>query len=189
MDKLGKFSGIVGQLLIQLLLVTPLMAQENPPRLLLEGATIIDGNSDSPLRGYSILVEDNLIKEILSPGEIADGDLERVDLEGKYIIPGLIDSHVHWLDWMGELYVNHGVTSVIALTNLDKTLREDSQGSHGLPRLFHSGNRPPFKKDTSQREMRQVINDWLDNEPDIAHFPTHNAEISNAYALAAREVQ
>ncbi len=189
MEKIGGFCQLVTRLFICFIFITPVLAQDGPVRLLLEGATIIDGISDTPLRGYSILVEDNLIREILPPGESADGDLERIDLEGKYIIPGLIDSHVHWLDWMGELYVNHGVTSVIALANLDKSMRTSSQTSHGLPRLFHSGNRPPFNKDTTQREMRQVINDWLENEPDIAHFPTHNETISRAYALAAKEVQ
>ncbi len=189
MKKFGSPFQLIHTLLIFILFVTPVSAQENTSRLLLEGATIIDGVSDSPLRGYSILIEDNLIKEILPPGESAEGNLERIDLEGKYIIPGLIDSHVHWLDWMGELYVNHGVTSVIALTNLEKSMRTESQSSHGLPRLFHSGNRPPFNADTTQREMRQIIAQWLENEPDIAHFPTHNEQISEAYALAAREVQ
>ena len=38
-----------------------------------------------------------------------------LDLTGKFIIPGLFDSHVHWDPFMGELLVNHGVTSILAL--------------------------------------------------------------------------
>ncbi len=187
MEKVDRICHLIKIVIISTLVISPVSAQQS--RLLLQGATIIDGVSDTPLRGYSILIEDNLIKEVLQPGESVSGNVEVIDLDGKYIIPGLIDSHVHWLDWMGELYVNHGVTSVVGLTNLAKTKRTRSQTSHGLPRLFHSGNRPPFNKDTTQREMRQIIEEWLDNEPDIAHFPTHNAQISRAYALAAREVQ
>lgn len=185
-DRIRKFLHLF---LVYSFFITTVSAQQPSSRLLLQGAIIIDGVSDSPLRGYSILVEDNLIKEIMPPGESVSGGVEIIKLEGKYVIPGLIDSHVHWLDWMGELYVNHGVTSVVALTEIDKGMRTQSQSSHGLPRLFHSANRPPFNKDSTQREIRQIVNDWLAKEPDIAHFPTHNQENSTAYAMAAKEVQ
>jgi hypothetical protein len=168
---------------------TTVSAQQTSGRLLLQNVTIIDAISDEPLRGYSVLVDGNIISEVLSPGDMPDGNVEVINLEGKYIIPGLIDSHVHWEDWMGELFVNHGVTSVVALTDVDKAMRTKSQTSQGLPRLFHSGNRPSFNADSTQREVRQIIDEWLKKEPEIAHFPTHNEEISKAYAMAAREVQ
>jgi hypothetical protein len=42
--------------------------------------------------------------------EVANAQV--IDLSGKFIIPGPFDSHVLWEEYMGELYVNHGVTSV-----------------------------------------------------------------------------
>ena len=39
----------------------------------------------------------------------------RVDVSGKFIIPGLFDSHVHYQPFLGELYLNFGVTSVMHL--------------------------------------------------------------------------
>ena len=48
-------------------------------------------------------------------------------LSGKFVIPGLFDSHVHWEEWMGELYVNHGVTSIVALSDVPKGLRARSE--------------------------------------------------------------
>jgi hypothetical protein len=157
-------------------------------RMVLRGATIIDGIADTPLTGYSVLIEGNSISEMIPPGETIPEDAEVIDLNGQYIMPGLIDSHVHWLDWMGELYVNHGVTSVYALAEIDKDMRNDSQASLALPRLFHTANRPPFNAGHSRSEIRQIVRDWLEKEPDIAHFPTHNSNISQAYAMAAQEV-
>jgi hypothetical protein len=157
-------------------------------RMVLTGATIIDGLADTPLTGHSVLIEGNTISEIIPPGGSFPEDTEVVDLSGKYIIPGLIDSHVHWGGYMGELYINHGVTSVYALTEIDKETRTDSQTSLGMPRLFHTANRPPFNANHDRAEIRQIIEQWLEKEPDIAHFPTHNSSISQAYAIAAREV-
>jgi hypothetical protein len=165
-----------------------LFAQDNSNTLVLTGATIIDGISDAPIRGYSLLIEGNTIEEVIPPGAAIPDNAVTIDLTGKFIIPGLIDNHVHWLDWMGEMYVNHGVTSVVGLTEFDPNRRMESQSSHTVPRLFHSANRPPFNKDHSRSEIRQIVKAWLEKEPDIAHFPTNNRDISEAYAIAAREV-
>jgi hypothetical protein len=34
-------------------------------------------------------------------------------------MPGLIDVHVHYFDWMGELYLAHGVERRLAVHRLD----------------------------------------------------------------------
>jgi predicted amidohydrolase YtcJ len=43
---------------------------------------------------------------LLPKGAGAPAGAQVIDLSGKFIIPGLFDSHVHWEDYMGELYVN-----------------------------------------------------------------------------------
>jgi cytosine/adenosine deaminase-related metal-dependent hydrolase len=40
-----------------------------------------------------------------------------IELGGKFLLPGLIDGHVHYLGWAAPLYVSHGVTSVLDLGN------------------------------------------------------------------------
>ncbi|MGY8813813.1 MAG: amidohydrolase family protein [Gammaproteobacteria bacterium] len=179
---------IITASLIFLIGSSSLVAQDNSNTLVLTGATIIDGISDAPIRGYSLLIEGNTIEQVIPPGAAIPGNAVRIDLTGKFIIPGLIDNHVHWLDWMGEMYVNHGVTSVVGLTELSANRRMESQSSHTVPRLFHSANRPPFNKDHNRSEIRQIVKEWLEKEPDIAHFPTNNRDISEAYSIAAREV-
>ena len=89
---------------------------------------------------------------------------------------------------MGELFLNHGVTSIVALDNLDREMRRESQASAKTPRLYHSGGRPPFSNDDSPEEILRVVQGWLANDPQIAHFPTHNDASRRAYAVAAEEV-
>src|SRR5579863_792351 len=110
-------------------------AQAPSTLLLITGATIIDGLSDAPLRDRSVLIEGNTIRELLPAGAAAPAGAQVLDLAGKFIIPGLFDSHVHWQEWMGELYVNHGVTSVMSLENVPKALRTRSQDAADLPRF------------------------------------------------------
>jgi hypothetical protein len=163
-------------------------AAQTPSLMLIRGATIIDGLSDTALENRSLLIERNMILDMLPANAPVPAGAEIVDLSGKFIIPGLFDSHVHWEEWMGELFVNHGVTSIIALENVPKALRTRSLTAAGLPRLYHSGNRPQFTQSSSDAEVRAAVRTWLLNEPEIAQFPTHNEEISHAYGIAAEEV-
>ncbi len=79
------------------------LAQEESGRVLvLTGATIIDGVADAPLPDRSLLIEGNTISAILPAGSPSPDGAEIIDLDGRYVIPGLIDSHVHWLDWSGR---------------------------------------------------------------------------------------
>src|SRR6266404_4956065 len=132
-----------------------------PSTLLIRGATIIDGLADAPLRDRSLLIEGNTIRDLIPADTAAPAGAQVLDLSGKFIIPGLFDSHVHWQEWMGELYVNHGVTSVMALANVPKALRAKSQDAADLPRFFHSGGRPPFTQTSSEAEIRQAVRNWL----------------------------
>jgi hypothetical protein len=165
----------------------PASRAQAPSMLLIRGATIIDGVSDLPLRDRSLLIEGNIIRELPNAGATAPAGAQVLDLSGKFVIPGLFDSHVHWQEWMGELFVNHGVTSVMALENAPKALRSRSQEAGDLPRFFHTGGRLALTQTSSEAEIRQAVRNWLLNEPDMAWFPQYNERIARAYATAAEE--
>ena len=171
-----------------LVLTAPTHSQaQAPSTLLITGATIIDGLADAPIRDRSLLIEGNTIRGLLPADAPAPAGAQVLDLAGKFIIPGLFDSHVHWDAFMGELLVNHGVTSILALDNVPKALRTRSQEAHDIPRLFHTGARPQFTPNSSNADISQAMQTWLQSEPDMAWFPQYNMRFSRAYKFAADE--
>jgi len=84
--------------------------------LVIRGGTLVDGSGADPRRDVIIVVEGGRIKalEERKPGpQIEREGVKFIDAAGKTILPGLWDVHVHLLDWMGELYLAHGVTSIL----------------------------------------------------------------------------
>jgi len=65
-------------------------------RLLLLNANLIDGNGTELQKEVNILIENGFIKRIFPfDKEETDTTIRTIDLEGKYIIPGLIEAHAH----------------------------------------------------------------------------------------------
>jgi imidazolonepropionase-like amidohydrolase len=63
---------------------------------LIHNGTLIDGNGSDPISDGSILIEDNVIKEVGSMASIsAPSEVKKIDAGGGTILPGLIDTHVH----------------------------------------------------------------------------------------------
>ncbi len=113
--------------------------------LLIEGATLIDATGGPALANSSILIEGNRISKIGSSDEIAPPAGARVlDAQGKYIIPGLVDMHVHYgHTWIHRLYLANGVTTVRdlggAVERLNTLRQEIEVGNILAPRMFISG--------------------------------------------------
>ena len=56
---------------------------------------ILDGTKDMKvLDGHSVLVEDDKIIGIVKGNAVPDG-FKEINLEGRYLMPGLINMHVH----------------------------------------------------------------------------------------------
>ena len=71
-------------------------AAETPSLTLYRHARLIDGTGAPMRTGMSVLVEGERIKAVAADAEIAAPAGARVvDLSGKYLLPGLIDSHEH----------------------------------------------------------------------------------------------
>src|SRR6478735_6996660 len=59
-------------------------------------ATVFDGTGAAPVTGRSILVEDELIAAVLPTADLVVPEgAEVVDLTGRFVIPGLVDTHQH----------------------------------------------------------------------------------------------
>ena len=64
--------------------------------ILLQNAAIVDGTSDRPVEGMSVLIEGERIVEVSSK-KINSANATMIDLKGATLMPGLIDCHVHVL--------------------------------------------------------------------------------------------
>ncbi|TCM15426.1 imidazolonepropionase-like amidohydrolase [Novosphingobium sp. PhB165] len=70
-------------------------ADAPPQRVLYSGATVIDGTGAPARAGQDILVEGERIVAVGPHGSLPTGQARSVDLAGRWVIPGLIDTHVH----------------------------------------------------------------------------------------------
>lgn len=100
-------------------------------RLVLRGATVIDGTGAPPYGPADVVVEGNriaLVKRVGFPGVPIDpndrpkaepGDHE-IDLSGHYLLPGFVDMHGHVggadqgtpAEYVFKLWMGHGITTV-----------------------------------------------------------------------------
>lgn len=98
-------------------------------RLIIRGATVIDGTGAPPRGPMDIVVEGNRIVQVSSVGypgvPILDrgrpqGATREIDAHGMYVLPGFVDTHVHTggfpkapqAEYIYKLWLAHGVTTV-----------------------------------------------------------------------------
>ena len=73
-----------------------------PRPILIVGGTLIDGSGGAPRHNDAILLENGRIRGIGASFEKqAPKDAERLDATGKWILPGLIDGHIHLMQTGG----------------------------------------------------------------------------------------
>ena len=82
--------------------------------ILLKNARIVDGSQGEPTAPTDVLIRDDLIVKVgKSISETAD---RVVDLDGKILMPGLIDGHVHVIATKLDLGANADLpNSLVAL--------------------------------------------------------------------------
>lgn len=126
------------------------LAQMAGPRALQEsfalvGATLIDG-SGGPLVSDGVVVVKN--GRITAAGPRAKvripGGTKRIDVTGKYIVPGLFDMHAHYeqVEW-GPIYLAAGVTTARDVGNefaFITAVRDAIKAGRGIgPRILTAG--------------------------------------------------
>lgn len=103
------------------------------------GARIIDGTGKAPMEKSTLLVRNGRI-EAVGPSVKIPAGVERIDVAGKTIIPGLVNAHGHVND-AGQLgmYARFGVTSVFSLGgNKEIEIRDQTRNEQQTPGLTHA---------------------------------------------------
>jgi imidazolonepropionase-like amidohydrolase len=87
-----------------------------PRSTLILGATLIDGNGGAPRPNAAVLITGDKIAAVGSAADVkAPAGADVVHADGKYIIPGLWESHMHYRSWHGDLALHYGITTMVDL--------------------------------------------------------------------------
>ena len=79
----------------------------------LVGASVVSMRNDAVVDGQTIVVRDRRIVALGAEGSVAvPADAFVVDARGSFVMPGLVDMHVHSAIRDAALYVPHGITTV-----------------------------------------------------------------------------
>lgn len=174
---------------------TVVLSQQAPAATVLRGATVIDVVAGVPVPDAVIVIAGDRITAFggrttpIPPGATV------VDLPGKFIIPGLFDSHVHYQPFLGELYLNFGVTSAMALGGRPVLGEAYWKNSHSpdfrAPRLYGTGRvnlNTLINASMTREQVRAGVAQWLKGEPDMANLPQFGAENRQMWAWLVEAV-
>jgi imidazolonepropionase-like amidohydrolase len=115
--------------------------------LAIVGATLIDGSGGPPLAAATVYVEGERIARVgPTAATPIPPDASVIDARGKFVVPGLVDMHVHVYTpekWHSELFLAAGVTTVLdlggQLPDLVAYRAAIASGAMAGPRLLFTG--------------------------------------------------
>src|SRR5215813_7010080 len=137
------------------------------------GARLIDGEGRPAVENAALIVRDGRVEAVGPASEVKPpAGAQTINLTGKFIIPGLISTHVHISDIQGlrspaytdentlrqlGVFARYGVTSVLSLGGEKEPAfkARDAQNSSGLDRtrIFLAGEVITGKTPQEAREM------------------------------------
>src|SRR6266700_2477557 len=142
-----------------------LLAQAPPIAII--GGTLIDGTGRVGVTDSVVVVSGGRFQEVGKRGEVTiPQGAEVIDAKGKTIMPGLIDGHCHYRDWMGEIYLAYGVVTCPNISNnpVDWIIAQREgvrNGSVRGPRVWASANiidgPPPGGTGVLRRQRTSII--------------------------------
>jgi len=102
-------------------------------RLAVVGGTLIDGTGRPPIRNAVLLVEGDRVAAAGPASDLAvPEDARRIDASGRWIVPGLIDAHVHFFQ-SGGLYTRPDIIDLRFARPYEEEIRAIEQA---LPATF-----------------------------------------------------
>lgn len=123
--------------------------------------TLIDGQGGAPVAGSALIIEDGRVAWVGSEADLdAPARAEVVNLDGKYVMPGLIDLHVHLgnvqdmvqdgayytrqsLEEELATHASYGVTTVLSMGTDNSQVfdlrRDQRQGRPEVARVYTAG--------------------------------------------------
>ncbi|MCF6192891.1 MAG: amidohydrolase family protein [Kangiellaceae bacterium] len=128
--------------------------------LAITNVNVLSADSQSTNPNLTVLVTDNKI-ESLGKGIIIPDNYHVINGTGQFLIPGLVDSHVHIKKSKNDLllYIANGITQIAEMTGMKEHFRyreEIKAGAIG-PNIYISS-----PKVTSQKGIRPTFRSWFE---------------------------
>lgn len=151
-------------------------------RLIIRGATMIDGTGAPPIGPVDIVIEGNRIREVrtvgypgvpINEGRRPTGATKEIDASGMYVLPGFVDLHVHaggppknpQAEYAYKLWLAHGVTTVrgVSLGGFERSRSEKERSARNeivAPRIFNY-QRPGSGWDRGSVDSPEKAREWV----------------------------
>ena len=166
--------------------------------ILIENVTLIDGDGGAPAPGMFVLISNDRIASVADRPVEAPVGAQRINGEGKFLIPGLIDTHVHLRGAADpgkkgakadrktarqalSSYLYSGVTAIYDAGNdpdLIFSLREEERsGKLAAPRIFATGGIVTYPGSHGASPYATLVDDWPEALPLIAAHADRNPDV------------
>lgn len=155
---------------------------------------VVPMDKEQILSNQIVIIKNGIIAEIGETNNIRiPTNSKIIDGRGKYLMPGLIDSHVHlYSETEMPLYVINGVTTVFDLNGKSATLLWKKKIADGqlkfAPTIFATG--PKFDEiRKAEEDVREVEAQWKAGYDGIKIYPQISKEEYPALIEAAKKHQ
>ena len=183
-------------------------------RLIIRGATMIDGTGSPPVGPVDIVVEGNRIVDVVNvgyPGLPIDETkrptdaTQEIDASGSYVMPGIVDMHTHTggatkaqeAEYTYKLWLGHGITTVRGVPSgeIEFSLGEKERSANNeitAPRIFSyhrlgSGERFKDVKVWDAESAKDWVEWVADEGADGLKLMSHRPAIMKALIDEAKE--
>ena len=83
---------------------------------------VLSPNSEKMMPNQTVLINENIIESVTDENQIPN-DYRIINAEGKYLIPGLVDTHIHPYKSKNDLllFIANGITHVAMMSSWEGT--------------------------------------------------------------------
>jgi imidazolonepropionase-like amidohydrolase len=122
----SKISGVASCIIVASILLNWEMGLVSAPQqsavAVIQGATVITGTGSPAIRNAAIVIENGRIRDIGPRNEVkVPNNAQVTDARGKWVIPGLIDAHVHFSQ-SGGLYTRPDIIDLRSRRSYEKEM-------------------------------------------------------------------